>query len=72
MFTQWKTQVRDLVSARYSLLGLKGQKAEATKALKEQASKQPYQNPGKDKIHPGDDAAVRASTEHQEVQPAHR
>jgi hypothetical protein len=26
-------------------------------------SKQPYQNPGKDKNHPGDDAAVRSSTE---------
>jgi hypothetical protein len=33
---------------------------------------QPHQNPGKDKNHPGDKAADRASTEPQEGQPAKR
>ncbi len=33
---------------------------------------QPYQNPGKDKSHPGDEAAVDASTEPREGKPARR
>lgn len=33
---------------------------------------QSYQNPGKDKNHPGDDAAVNASTEPKEGKPAKR
>ncbi|TCV68701.1 hypothetical protein EDE05_106131 [Neorhizobium sp. R1-B] len=33
---------------------------------------QPYQNPGKDKNHPGDDAAVDASTEPRTGEPAKR
>jgi len=38
----------------------------------EKTKPQPYQNPGKDKNHPGDDAAVDASTEPQEGKPAKR
>ncbi|MCC2609732.1 hypothetical protein ABK249_31255 [Neorhizobium sp. Rsf11] len=39
---------------------------------KPKPEQQPYQNPGKDKNHPGDDAAVDASTEPQEGKPAKR
>lgn len=68
MSVQWYTQARDWFDASMLRLGL------GTKTISDQQepdvtrytdiSDAPHQNPGKDKNHPGDDAATIASTEH--------
>jgi len=60
MSIPWKERLIDLMSAPYSLFGIGGE----TKVQPAQpAPEKPYQKPGKDGNHPGDEAAVRASTE---------
>jgi hypothetical protein len=60
MSIQWRDRFLDLLSAPYSLFWIRGEK---TAPSGPKAPEKPYQNPGKDKNHPGDAAAGRASTE---------
>jgi hypothetical protein len=74
MSTQWITQARDWIDSSMARLGLNMRPASAREtsgtAGYSDITKQPYQNPGKDKNHPGDDAAVESSTEHHKEKPA--
>jgi hypothetical protein len=62
MSVQWKIQVRDLLKTFLSRFGM-SEHVPPTQKVDLQGPNQHYQNPGRDKNHPGDDADVRASTE---------
>ncbi|MET3587375.1 hypothetical protein ABID21_003500 [Pseudorhizobium tarimense] len=56
----WKDRLIDLLSVPYSLFWFRREKTVPTDP---QVSDKPYQRPLKGESHPGDEAAVRASTE---------
>jgi hypothetical protein len=76
MSTQTRIQIRDWFHTLLSRLGMRSEYVLPTQKPdaqgKANSEKPPYQNPGKDKNHPGDDAAVQASTEPREGQAAKR
>jgi hypothetical protein len=63
MSIQWRDRFFDLLSVPYSILGISREKRPLADASDPRAPELPYQKPGKDKNHPGDEAAIRASTE---------
>src|SRR5690606_19348826 len=68
MSVQWIAKARDWVDLSISRLSLNTKPASSqqnsdTTGYTDISKQQPYQNPGKDKNHPGDDAAIESSTE---------
>jgi hypothetical protein len=63
MSIQWRDRLIDLLSVPYSFLGIKREKPTLAGASRAQVPEKSYQNPGKDKNHPGDEAAIQSSTE---------
>src|SRR5690606_23183156 len=63
MSIQWRDRFIDLLSAPYSFLGIKREEPTLSGRSGPQVPEKPYQNPGKDKNHPGDEAAIQSSTE---------
>jgi hypothetical protein len=76
MTNQSRNKVRDWLHTLSSRLGMKSEHIQSAQKPASQEHKRPdqqgYQNPGKDKNHPGDDAAVTAATEPHEGQAAKR
>ncbi|MGK6317393.1 hypothetical protein [Neorhizobium sp. DT-125] len=63
MSIQWRDRFFDLLSVPYSILGITRDKRQVAGASGPQVPEKLYQNPGKDKNHPGDEAAIKSSTE---------